>query len=245
MSALRSVRSSLRLLRPSSTLVAASRPVAAASRPAFARALSTGHEDLKQRAYVRPKTSADPNVLLDGRIFTDREWEYWYKYEAKMTWSQWLVSKQILSLMVVRNSFIHGTFRRLLTIMAVYAAGAEFLHDFFHHHPTIHHVLGLLGTEHAVGFIALSHLSEHFKEYLEEQDKPPHHEVERARQDCIRIFMGEPQPTWPRHILMYQKMWEKVRYQGVNPIELGLFPEANVALMRAELAAADKGSHHH
>ena len=59
--------------------------------------------------------------------------------------------------------------------------------------------------------------------------------------------MGEPQPTWPRHILWYQGMWERVRFQGINPIELGIFPQASVAKMQAELAAADKavgGGHH-
>ena len=126
----------------------------------------------KHRAYDRPKTSDDPKVLLAGRVFTDHEWEAWYKFEKVMTWRQWFKARQLLVLMNVCNSFVHGGIRRGLTIMAVYAAGSELLHDFFHHYHTIHYLLSILGTNHAVGFIALSHLSEHFKEYLEELDKP-------------------------------------------------------------------------
>ena len=86
-------------------------------------------------------------------------------------------------------------------------------------------------TEHAVGFIALSHLSEHFKEWLEDQDKPAHHVQERHRLDVLRIFAGGKQPYWPRHILWYHDWWDG--HRG----DMGCFVHANV---QAELKAADK-----
>ena len=88
-----------------------------------------------------------------------------------------------------------------------------------------------VGTEHAVGLIALSHLSEHFKEWLEDQDKPAHHVQERHRLDVLRIFAGGKQPYWPRHILWYHDWWDG--HRG----DMGCFVHANV---QAELKAADK-----
>ena len=78
--------------------------------------------------------------------------------------------------------------------MAVYAAANELLHDFFHHCETAHWILESVGTKHAIGFVALSHLSEHFKEYLEEQDKPLFHIEETKRMEFIRIFSAAKQP---------------------------------------------------
>ena len=68
-----------------------------------------------------------------------------------------------------------------------------------------------MGTEHAVGFIALSHLSEHFKEYLEEQDLPRFHAQERKRLEIMRIFSQNNNPTWPRHVQWYHEQWAAVR----------------------------------
>jgi hypothetical protein len=61
--------------------------------------------------------------------------------------------------------------------MAVYAFGVEIVHDLHHTHffhqaaqfmatlpDFVTHALGYLNTQHAVAFIALSHVSEHVKE---------------------------------------------------------------------------------
>ena len=116
------------------------------------------------RAHDRLKTSDDPTVVLAGQAFAKAEMDAWNEYEAKMSWKQWLVSKRIFWNLRVRHSFTHGGIRQALTFMAVYAAGAELLHDFFHDpsapfHEYVHLALTTVGTNHAVGFIALSHLS--------------------------------------------------------------------------------------
>ena len=185
----------------------------------------------EHRAHDRRKHSEDPTTILAGEIGSREEWAAWAEYESKMSFRQKLTVKQIMALLAVRHSFVHGGFRKVLTGLAVYAAASEFLHDFFHEYETIHHLLGLVGTEHAVGLIALSHLSEHFKEWLEDQDKPAHHVQERHRLDVLRIFAGGKQPYWPRHILWYHDWWDG--HRG----DMGCFVHAKV---QAELKAADK-----
>ena len=196
----------------------------------LARSFSTEEDEYQReiRAHVRRKKSNDPTELLAGQIMSHAEFDAWRKYEAKMSFSQKLVSKGINAMIGVRNSFIHGNTRRLLTVMAVYAAGAEFLHDFFHEYHAVHKFLGLVGTQHAVGFIALSHLSEHLKEHLLESEKPKYHAKERQRKEILRIFAGSNQPHWPRHIKFYNDYWDK--HRG----DLGCF----VAFTQEEVRAA-------
>jgi hypothetical protein len=182
------------------------------------------------RAYERRKKSDDPTEILAGQVVSHAERQAWKKYQAQMTWTQKIVCQTIYSMIGVRNSFIHGNTRRALTVMAVYAAGAEFLHDFFHEYHMIHKILGLVGTEHAVGFIALSHLSEHMKEYLLESEKPKYHAKERQRKELLRIFAGTNQPHWPRHIKWYNEYWDKHRK------DLGCF----VAFAEEEVRAAQE-----
>ena len=67
----------------------------------------------------------------------------------------------------------------------------------------------LFHTKHAVGLIALSHVSEHIKEILENQDKPKHRIEEKQREDMIRIYGDhEVSHTWPKHIRQHRKCWE-------------------------------------
>ena len=183
------------------------------------------------RAHVRKRRSEDPSEILAGRIASRAEWEAWRSFEARMTWKQWIISQQIFFMINLRNSFIHGSIRRGLTVMAVYAAGAEFLHDFFHDYHYVHTFLNLFGTSHAVGFIALSHLSEHTKEWLEEKDKPRYHAKERERLEILRIFAGERKLHWPRHIQWYHEFWSK--HRG----DLGCFIDANA---QREVREADE-----
>ena len=111
----------------------------------------------------------------------------------------------------LRHTFMHGHVRTGLTFMAVYAAGAEFLHDFFHHHETVHWLLSLFGTNHAVGFIALSHLSEHYKEHLENQERPPDHLERHKRHDIMRVFdTSKSADAFPQPISGMNQQWHNV-----------------------------------
>lgn len=141
------------------------------------------------------------------------EKEAWDNLTNQMTLYQRFTAWRIMRALDIRHSFIHGNVRRGLTAMAVYAAGSEFFHDFLHDMEIIHTDSALFtffGTSHAVGFIVLSHLSEHYKEYLLDKDKPKHHVAERKRLDAIRIFSHEKQVTWPVHIQKYHKQWQKI-----------------------------------
>ena len=209
---LRSVLSRSTRVRPPRALFAASLRAAPLCTNTATEAAARDAEAISSlRKHYRLADSDDPTVILAGDIASRAEWDEFNAYRARMSWSQYLVTQQIMGMLAVRHSFVHGRIRQALTVMAVYAAGAEFLHDFFHHDHTIHYVLSLVGTEHAVGFIALSHLSEHFKEYLEEQDKPLHHVSERHRLDLLRIFAGSASPAWPRHIQWYHGKWAASR----------------------------------
>ena len=110
--------------------------------------------------------------------------------------------------------------------------------------PQVHLALSLVGTEHAVGFIALSHLSEHFKEYLESQDHPRYHVEERTRIELLRIFTGTPCVAWPAHVLYYHEKWDRL----IGDLDFkDHMPEHNQKEVMAELERADKasaGGHH-
>merc|ERR1712032_1297223 len=80
--------------------------------------------------------------------------------------------------------------------MAAYAAFSELIHDFHHvlAHLTpeilessMHFLFGHLTTKHAVGMIALSHLSEHYREKLEKEENP-YEFGEHIRRDAFRVL---------------------------------------------------------
>lgn len=178
----------------------------------------------------------DPTEIHAGQIASRAEWNAWREYEKDMNWSQYIRCRAIFSLIAVRNSFIDGSVRRGLTAMAVYAASAEFLHDFFHDSHFIHNLLGTIGTQHAVGFIALSHLSEHLKEWLEKSELPLHHASKRTRLEILRIFAGSHKHHWPRHVQRYNKYWDKHRGH------LGCFLQVSI---QEEVRKADKKTSEH
>ena len=91
----------------------------------------------KFRLFFRLKDSDDPTVLLAGQVASKQEYKLWNEYEQKMSMAQYITSLKIRGMLAVRHSFVHGGMRRALTVMAVYAAGAEFLHDFFHHYHSV------------------------------------------------------------------------------------------------------------
>lgn len=168
----------------------------------------------ERSAYIRPdrKTDLDDKTILRaGEITSRAEKEIWHAYASKFTFMQKIVVYGILGRLFIRHSFLHGSIRKWLTILAVWAAASEFCHDFFHHYEIIHQGLNLLGTQHAVGFIALSHLSEHYKEHLEAADKPRHHIEERKRKDSFQIMSEASDPSWPTHIQKYHNIWSNAR----------------------------------
>jgi len=180
----------------------------------------------KTRAHVRPKNSDDERELLEGEITTRAEKKYLNKYMGAMTISQRIKLWKIFGKLIIRDSFIDGNIRKGLTVMAVYAAACEILHDFHHHIPDqVHHLLGYVGTKHAVAFIALSHIAEHYKEHLEDQEKPKHHREEHKRSTIFKILSEKADPTWAPYIHHHHKSLESVRQ------DLGSFPEFVTATM--------------
>lgn len=174
-------------------------------------------QDPALRAHVRPKKHEDERVLLVGEYVSRAEMNAYTEYRQNLGWWQLLVSQGIRWKLLVRHSFIHGTLRKYLTYLAVYAAGCELIHDL--HLPDLlclpHEVgaaLELVQTKHAVGLMALAHLAENIKERLEDRDKPAHHLAERQRLDMIRIYgTKEADPTWPRHIRYHHATWAAAR----------------------------------
>jgi hypothetical protein len=175
-----------------------------------ARAMASAPDTAHVRAAKRDADVGD-DALRAGEITSRAEKVVWRAYQLKMPLRLKVVAWGQFARLNVRHSFIHGHVRAALTACAVWAAGSEFLHDFFHHHHTVHHLLGLVGTDHAVGFIALSHLSEHWREHLEAQDKPEHYVLERKRRDVFQIHAKELDPSWPRHIKAYHRRWARAR----------------------------------
>ena len=184
-------------------------------------------DHLELRKHVRPKrcgnATDDPHAIYAGDYLSLAELEEYGKYKAQVTWGQYFVMQQIRFSLLLRHSFINGTVRRGLTVMAVYALLCEFGHDMHHVIHLPHAVEGFLSMfhtkvgrrcvevegsrtrtsgggqvrrslfrckltapQHAVGIIAVSHLAEHYKESLENQEKPRYSLEEKNRSEFIR-----------------------------------------------------------
>ena len=125
----------------------------------------------------------DERVLLDGEITSRAEKRAINGYFQTTTMANYLRMMRVFGKIQVRNSFLHGRIQQGLAVMAVYAAGCEILHDFHSLAPeVVHEFLAVFGTSHAVAFIALSHICEHYKEYLEEKDGP-----NSAPDPCVQL----------------------------------------------------------
>jgi len=110
----------------------------------------------------------DERVLLAHEITSRAEKHAIRGYFGTMTLANYARTLRVLARIQIRNSFLHGSVRKGLAIMAVYAAGCEILHDFHALAPEkVHVCLATFGTSHAVALIALSHIAEHYKEHLE------------------------------------------------------------------------------
>ena len=121
------------------------------------------------RLHNRPHSHEDLHVLLPGEYISRAEIEAYEKYRSELTYAQWFTANKIRLQLLLRHSFIHGKVRNVLTYMALYAAGCEVAHDFHLDHylsADAAWFLSLFHTRHAVGLIALSHVSEHVKEML-------------------------------------------------------------------------------
>jgi len=165
------------------------------------------------RAHERPAESEDETVLLEGEMFSRAEKKAFRKYCSRMTWKQYLVVQTISFRLALRHSFIDGNIRKGLTLMAAYCVISEFVEDFSHCTPDIVvTAFSFLGSKHAVGFLALSHLSEMYKEKLEAEEQPAYHLEEEIRRDTFRaLFAEDCDPTWPEYIKKYHETWDKVR----------------------------------
>merc|ERR1711934_1326496 len=118
--------------------------------------------------------------------------------------------------LMTRHSFIHGRIRTYLTYMAAYAAFSELIHDFHHvlAHLTpeilessMHFLFGHLTTKHAVGMIALSHLSEHYREKLEKEENP-YEFGEHIRRDAFRVLKTQDaDPEWRKYLGAIYRPW--------------------------------------
>ena len=114
---------------------------------------------------------------------------------------------------MIRNSFKHGSIRKLLTIMALYACRCELMHDFhlFTHGSALAQFFSLVATKHAVGLIAVSHVSEHVKEMLEEAEKPEFSKKEHLRHEVACIFGEKENLSWPPYLKKHHRRWKDVR----------------------------------
>jgi hypothetical protein len=130
-----------------------------------------------------------------------------------MTFSQKLIFTGIIGRVGVRESFKHGRISLFLTAAAVYACGCEIIHDFHlvEHGTPAHDFFSMLGTKHAVGIIALSHLTEHTKEFLEASEKPKFTQKERIREQLSFIFDENERPDIPRYLRKHHRAWKCVR----------------------------------
>ena len=189
-----------RLLRAPTPLCTTALPLRLAPR-ALLSGGSHGGGPAKLRAHVRPEESDDKTVLRSSDITSRAEKEAPGNFFRQLSIGQRIRMSNVMVKLVIRQSFMHGGISTALTVMAVYAAGCEVLHDFFHHHHIVHGLLDTMGTKHAVGLIALSHLAHHYKEYLEDQGKPKYHTAELLRDDLLAILKAESCPTMPPHIV--------------------------------------------
>ena len=176
-------------------------------------------DPLELRKHLRPSRcdeKDDPHAIHAGEYLSPAEGREYEKYRAQTNWIQYLTMHQIRMSLLLRYNFINGNIRRGLTAMALYALVCEFAHDFHHVMPHLPHAveefLSAFHTKHAVGIIALSHLSEHYKEHLESQEKPKYRLEEKARSEFIRIYgPSTPSPVWPRYIQRLHSRWTRVR----------------------------------
>ena len=149
-----------------------------------------------------------------GDLTSKGEREEFSKYLSRMTISQRAQILHILGRLTVRNSFKHGRFRKALTLMAIYACGCELVHDFhiFEHGGDIDSFISMFGAKHAVGLLAISHLSEHVKEILEDAEKPKYLLEDHMRHE-LEAILGEDEEceAWPHYLKVHHRRWKRSR----------------------------------
>ena len=182
----------------------------------LSQAFCTPPLDVKRaRASHRPKQHPDLRVLRRSDIVSRAEQQAIQDWLSEASIEQRARYYKLRHQNGMRHSFLHGRVSKALTVMALYAVGCEILHDFHLVPELLQPIMSVLETKHAVGLIALSHLNEHIKEYLEHKDqkKPPHIVVEKLRADLQRIFAhhDEADPAWPPHLRKKHAEWTAVR----------------------------------